>query len=103
MKLPISVGLLPTDKDESFVELDAIVVGAVGMGAPWFVSGWAEGTELEFIIDTGCQVTILATLVFERMCVADPQFRGRLRRCRRRVVSVDLSPLMVKLTVVTVY
>ena len=103
---PISVRLLPTDKDESFVELDAIVVGAVGMGALWFVSGWAEGTELEFIIDTGCQVTILATLVFERMCVADPQFRGwlrRCRRCRRRVVSVNLSPLMVKLTVVTVY
>ena len=103
MRLPISVGLLPTDKDESFVELDAIVVGAVGMGAPWFVSGWAEGTELEFIIDTGCQVTILATLVFEQMCVADPQFRGRLRRCRRQVVSANSSPLTLKLTVVTVY
>ena len=24
------------------------------------------------MIDTGCQVTILATLVFERMCAADP-------------------------------
>ena len=25
------------------------------------------------MIDTGCQVTILATSVFERMCVSDPQ------------------------------
>ena len=33
--------------DESFVELEAIVVGAVGMGAPWFLTGWAKGTEVE--------------------------------------------------------
>ena len=39
----------------------AIVVGAVGSVAPWFQTGWAEGTEVEFMIDTGCQVTILAT------------------------------------------
>ena len=26
---------------------------------------WAEGTEVEFMIDTGCQVTILATSVLE--------------------------------------
>ena len=30
-------------------------------------------------IITGCQVTILAMAVFERMCVAGPRFRGRLR------------------------
>ena len=29
---------------------EAIVVGAVGMGAPWFLTGWAEGTEVEFMI-----------------------------------------------------
>ena len=28
--------------------------------------------EVEFMIDTGCQVTILATSVFKRMCAADP-------------------------------
>ena len=48
------------------------------------------------MIDTGCQVTNLATSVFERMCVADPRFRCRLWPCRRRLVSADLSPLMVR-------
>ena len=37
---------------------------------PWFLTGWAEGTEIEFRIDTGCQVTILAMSVIQRMCVA---------------------------------
>ena len=53
------------DKDTLFGEPEAIVVGAVSTGAPWFLTGWAEGTEVEFMIDTGCQVTILATSVFE--------------------------------------
>ena len=48
------------------------------------------------MIDTGCQVTILATSVLERICVADPQVRSRLHPCRRRVVSADSSPLTVK-------
>ena len=48
------------------------------------------------MIDTGCQVTNLATSVFERMCVADPRFRCRLWPCRRRLVSADSSPLMVR-------
>ena len=82
-------GLLPADKDTLFGELEAIVVGAIGTGAPWFLTGWAEGTEVEFMIDTGCQVTILATSVFEQMCTADPRIRGR------RLVSADSSPLMV--------
>ena len=42
--------------------------------------------EVEFMIDTGCQVTILAMSVFERMCAADPQVRSRLRPCGRRLV-----------------
>ena len=88
--LPSCVGLSPTDPDESVVELETIVVGAVGTGAPWFLNGWAEGTEVEFMIDTGCQVTILATSVFERMCVADHRFR-----CRRLMLA-DSSPLMVR-------
>ena len=40
---------------------EAIVVGAVGSLAPWFLMGWAEEVDIEFMIDTGCQVTILAT------------------------------------------
>ena len=52
--------------------------------------------EVEFMIDTGCQVTILATSVFEWMCVADPQVRSRLCPCGCRLVSSDLSPLTVK-------
>ena len=48
------------------------------------------------MIDTGCQVTILATTIFERMCTVDPMVRSKLRPCRRRLVSADSSPLSVK-------
>ena len=75
---------------------DAIVVGAVGSAAPWFLTGSANDIEVEFMIDTGCQVTILATSVFKRMCAADPQVRSRLRPCGRRLVSADSSLLTVK-------
>ena len=51
---------------------EAIVVGAIGSAAPWFLTGWAHEVEIEFMIDTGCQVTILSTTVFERMCIVDP-------------------------------
>ena len=57
--------------------------------------GWAEEVEIEFIIDMGCQVTILATSVFERMCTTDPQVRSRLLPCGRRLVAGDSSPLTV--------
>ena len=60
------------------------------------LTGWANNMEVEFMIDTGCQVTILATSVFERMCAADPQVRSRLRPCGCRLVSADSSPLTVK-------
>ena len=80
---------LPQNNDE------AIVVGAVGSGAPWFLSGWAEGTEVEFMIDTGCQVTTLATSVLNKMC-ADPRVRSRLCPCGRHLILVDSSPLMVR-------
>ena len=43
---------------------EAIVVGAVGSAAPWFLMGWAKDMEVEFMIDIGCQVTILDTSVF---------------------------------------
>ena len=77
-------------------EEEAIVVGAVGSAAPWFLTGWAGEVEVEFMIDTGCQVTILAASVFEHMCTSDPQMRARLRPCGRRLVSADSSPLAVK-------
>ena len=41
------------------------MVGVVGSAAPWFLTGWTNDVEVEFMIDTGCQVTILATSVFE--------------------------------------
>ena len=47
------------------------------------------------MIDTGCQVTILATSVFEKMGAADPQVKSRIRPCARRLVSADSSPLTV--------
>ena len=58
-------------------------VGAVWSGAPWFLTGWAEGAEVELMIDAGCQVNILATSVFERMCASDPRIRCRLRPYQR--------------------
>ena len=78
---------LPQDSGE------AIVIGAVGSAAPWFLTGW--GVEVDFMIDTGCQVTILAMSVFERMCVYDPRVRSRLCPCGRQLVSADSSPLTV--------
>ena len=48
-------------EDEQLSPGEVIVVGAVGSAAPWFLTGWAGEVEIEFIIDTGCQVTILAT------------------------------------------
>ena len=58
-------------------------------------TGWTEGVEVDFMIDTGCQVTILATSVFERMCVSDPQVRSQLHPCDRWLVSADSSLLTV--------
>ena len=84
------------DQRLSLDDGEAIVVGAIGSAAPWFLTGWAEEVEIEFMIDTGCQVTILATSVFERMCASDLQVRSRLRPCGRRLVSADPSPLTVK-------
>ena len=85
----------PTDRSRTEPG-EAIVVGAIGSAAPWFLTGWVHDVEVEFMIDTGCQVTILATTVFERMCTVDPRVRSKLRPCRRRLVSEDSSPLTVK-------
>ena len=71
-------------------------MGLIGSAAPWFLTGWAHEVEIEFMIDTGCQVTILSTTVFQRMCTVDPAVRSALRPCHRRLVSADSSPLIVQ-------
>ena len=80
---------------EDTAEGVAIMVGEVGSAAPWFLTGWTNDVEVEFMIDTGCQVTILATSVFERMCEVHPQLRTELVPCTQRLVSADSSPLLV--------
>ena len=86
---------LKTDGTEDTEDEDAIMVGVVGSAAPWFLTGWTNDVEVEFMIDTGCQVTILATSVFEKMCKVHPQVNDRLSPCTRRLVSADSSPLTV--------
>ena len=71
-------------------------MGAIGSVAPWFLTGWAHDVEIEFMIDIGCQVTILSTTVFQRMCTVHPAVRSALRPCCRRLVSADSSPLIVQ-------
>ena len=88
--------LLNTDVQEETEDVEAIIVGTVGSAAPWFLTGWTNEVEVEFMIDTGCQVTILATSVFEKMCMAHPQVRSRICLCTRRLVSADSSPLTVR-------
>ena len=87
--------LLDADGTEDTAEGDAIIVGVVGSAAPWFLTGWTNDVEVEFMIDTGCQVTILATSVFKKMCEIHPQLRTGLVPCAQRLVSADSSPLMV--------
>ena len=86
---------LITDGTEDTENEDAIMVGVVGSVEPWFLTGWTNDVEVEFMIDTGCQVTILATSVFEEMCKVHPQVKDRLSPCTRRLVSADSSPLTV--------
>ena len=78
-----------TDGTEDTEDGDAIMVGVVGSAAPWFLTGWTNDVEVEFMIDTGCQVTILATSVFEKMCKVHPQVKSRISPCTRRLVSAD--------------
>ena len=76
-------------------EGDAIMVGVVGSAAPWYLTGWTNDVEVEFMIDTGCQVTILATSVFHKMCDIHPEVKFGLVPCTQRLVSADTSPLTV--------
>ena len=84
-----------TDGTEDTEDGDAIMVGVVGSAAPWFLTRWTNDVEVEFMIDTSCQVTILATSVFEKMCKVHPQVKTRISLCTRRLVSADSSPLTV--------
>ena len=81
--------LFNTDGTEDTEDGDAIMVGVVGS------AGWTNDVEVEFMIDTGFQVTILATSVFEKMCKIHPQVKSGLIPCTRRLVSADSSPLTV--------
>ena len=44
---------LITDGTEDTEDEDAIMVGVVGSAAPWFLTGWTNDVEVEFMIDTG--------------------------------------------------
>ena len=71
--------LLKTDCPGDTEDGEAIIVGAVGSAAPWILTGWTNDVEVEFMIDTGCQVTILAMSVLEKMCMAHTQVKFRIR------------------------
>ena len=34
-------------------------MGAIGSAAPWFLTGWAQYVEVEFMIDTGCELSCI--------------------------------------------
>ena len=44
--------LWDTDRARNIAMGDAIMVGAVGSAAPWFLTGWTNDVEVEFMIDT---------------------------------------------------
>ena len=83
----------PEDTGSRLESGEAIVVGTIGSAAPWFLTGWAHDVEIEFMIDTGCQVTILSTMVFQRMCTVNPAVRSALQPCHHQLVSAESSPL----------
>ena len=95
-RLKLSECSLDCSLDSDSEEENEIMVGVVGSTAPWYLTGWTNDVEVEFMIDTGCQVTILATSVFDRMCDIHPEAKLGLKPCAKRLVSADSSPLGVK-------
>ena len=91
-----SGGLSDSSMDPDPDEGDPIMVGVVGSAAPWYLTGWTNDVEVEFMIDTGCQVTILATSVFDKICDIHPEVKLGLVPCTQRLVSADSSPLIVR-------
>ena len=72
-RLKLSECSLDCSLDSDSEEENEIMVGVVGSTAPWYLTGWTNDVEVEFMIDTGCQVTILATSVFDKMCDIHPE------------------------------
>ena len=91
-----SGGLSDSSMEPDPEEGDPIMVGVVGSAAPWYLTGWTNDVEVEFMIDTGCQVTILATSVFDKICDIHPEVNLGLVPCTQRLVSADSSPLTVR-------
>ena len=91
-----SGGLSDSSMEPDPDEGDPIMVGVVGSAAPWYLTGWTNDVEVEFMIDTGCQVTILATSVFDKICDIHPEVKLGLVPCTQRLVSADSSPLIVR-------
>ena len=91
-----SGGLSDSSMEPDPDEGDPIMVGVVGSAAPWYLTGWTNDVEVEFMIDTGCQVTILATSVFDKICDIHPEVNLGLVPCTQRLVSADSSPLTVR-------
>ena len=52
-----SGGLSDSSMEPDPDEGEPIMVGVVGSAAPWYLTGWTNDVEVEFMIDTGCQVT----------------------------------------------
>ena len=91
-----SGGLSDSSMEPDPDEGEPIMVGVVGSAAPWYLTGWTNDVEVEFMIDTGCQVTILATSVFDKICDIHPEVNLGLVPCTQRLVSADSSPLLVR-------
>ena len=86
-RLKLSECSLDRSLDIDSEEENEIMVGVVGSTAPWYLTGWTNDVEVEFMIYTGCQVTILATSVFDRMCDIHPEVKLGLKPCAKRLVS----------------
>ena len=54
-----SGGLSDSSMDPDPDEGEPIMVGVVGSAAPWYLTGWTNDVEVEFMIDTGCIINSL--------------------------------------------
>ena len=81
-RLKLSECSLDCSLDSDSEEENEIMVGVVGSTAPWYLTGWTNDVEVEFMIDTGCQVTILATSVFDRCVIFTRRLSWGLSRVR---------------------
>ena len=82
-ELKLSECSLDCSLDSDSEEENEIMVGVVGSTAPWYLTGWTNDVEVEFMIDTGCQVTIVATSVIFTRRLSWGLSRVRSDLCRR--------------------